>query len=220
MTTTNNQTKKPNTKTPAPFELVPEWTIEGRKRFYKATLPTGESLAVEIADCVTGFAYRRDLGWFWRFNGLIKTTRGQKEYKYKTVATYCEAEKKFPCMGLYNVTHDGQKLNFKYDKATDAEILKAIYKEATKSKIILTDAEISAGFDNLESLTPRQYKRKEQQAKALYNKTLYRYEKYERQAAFISSGSVHGFYFPSLGARLRCIAFRKGRPVLCYSMGE
>lgn len=217
----NTKTKKTTgAKIPAPFVLIPEYTNE-RKRFYRATLNNGELLSVEIVDCQSDLKARNSLAYNWKKAGYINTKRGQKIYKYKSVQTYTEEPaSRFPCMGLYNPTHTGGRLNFKHDQETDSQLLKRIIKRSLKNKIVLTDAEISAGFDSLENLTPQQFKRKEKQAKKIYQSTFYKYAKFEDQSAFISSSSVPGFYFPNLGARLRCVAFRKGRAVLCYSEGE
>lgn len=187
-----------------------------RRRIYHAITPTGENIAVEISDCETGFKYRKDFGWFWRFNKQIKTKKGATKYNYKNVQTYCEREKDFVCMSLYNVSvkKDGT-ISHKYDHATDQTILEAIWKKATENKENINEINFN-DFDNLEGLTDRGYKALFEKAKKAYQKTQYRYKRFEDQACFISSSSLHGFYFPNLGAGLRCIAFRNCKPVLIF----
>lgn len=190
-------------------------------RWFYGMTPTGEQIIVNISDCSTGFKYRRDAGWFWRFNKQIKVERGATSYKYKSVQTYTEKNGVNVCLGLYNPTHNGQQINHIYDKASDEVILSAVWKLANKHKALLTD-ENAHTFDDLSDKHGAKYNALVKRARVLFrtlheNHTHLNRDTFDREACFISSSEPNGFYFPNINTNLRCIAFKNGRAVALYN---
>jgi len=198
----------------------------GHARWYVGTTKTGEKITVEIADCKSDFKYRRSLAWFWRYNHEIKTKRGEKVYDYKSVQTYCERpnDKHGLCLALYNPTikANGRQINHIYDKSNDETILRAIWKKANANKET-SDPKKWGEFDNLYMIGDKQYRKLYNKARKLFVKLFEsyitmqnRYATFENENCFISSSSLHGFYFPNINTHLLCIAFKNGQPVALY----
>lgn len=97
-------------------------------------------------------------------------------------------------------------------------IIKFVYKDVTnikydmENKKILEDFNFSVDiFDKFDKLNEKEQKIRKFRACCLFDKNFYKYD-FNKEACFVSSGDIDGFYFPNLPYNTM-IAFINGEPV-------
>lgn len=95
--------------------------------------------------------------------------------------------------------------------------LSEIQKQYYKNKYIVNFNSIYfdfALFDNLYNLSDAEFKKLKNKAKKLFIKYTGNYTLFDLENCFISSSSLHGFYFPNLNNKINCISFINKKPYI------
>lgn len=163
---------------------------------------------------------RHFLGNLWAKSGYIEKPISS----YWSLSVYVTDDITGECRSgeAYNLTHVDFKIGPEGMKEATEEQFQKILSHA--EKVLNKSFEDMAApgfdfgsFDSLDDLTGRQYKAAIEKAKRCAKReNLFIFYNWDKQACFITSGSLHGFYFPNREGALRCIAFRKGRAVAVY----
>lgn len=196
-------------------------TNGGRSMVFEGKNAKGQTVTLEIWKCEENpksKCFKYFLGNLWAKSGYIKAPINS----YWCVSE-CVTESNGDCHSdeRYNLTITAHKINREGMKEATPEQLKKILDYATKELNKPFETTDGEGFDDLGSLSDKAYKALEQKAKkcAMKENPFLRWE-WGKQACFVSSSNIHGFYFPNLGTSLRCIAFRAGKAVAVYEKAE
>lgn len=92
-------------------------------------------------------------------------------------------------------------------------LLKESYKKAVFIPLTETDLKYKC-FDNLYNLSDKKFLQLKRKAKKLYYNFTHE-NNFDLENCFISSSSLHGFYFPNLQI-INCICFIDEKPILLY----
>lgn len=181
---------------------------------FEGTSAKGQIVTLEISKIEGNPKSKTFLGNIWAKHGYIEAPIASYWFVSESVLEAngdCHADER------YNLTHTDHKVNIEGMKEATSEQLAKILAHATKelNKRITTDE--AEGFDDLGKVGDKEYRALEKKAKACAMKeNPFLCWEWDKQACFISSSDIQGFYFPNLGTSLRCIAFRNGKAVAVF----
>ena len=187
----------------------------GRHMVFEGKSAKGQIVTLEISKIEGNPKDKHFLGSMWAKSGYIKAPIASYWFVSESVLEAngdCHADER------YNLTHTDHKVNIEGMKEATEEQLAKILAYATKElNKAPTTTEEAGSFDDLGTLSDKAYKALEKKAKACAMKEnpFLRWE-WDKQACFISSSDIQGFYFPNYNGALRCIAFRNKRAVAVY----
>lgn len=189
-----------------------------KKFVYKFTNDLGYKIMVEICQTECDPKDKKTLPYIWFKKGYTKKIINN----YLTCNTYVK-DLEGQEWDVYNPTHKKGKIDFKWileaTPENEIKLVNKVYDLANKdhlkySNIIYDDFnrfDDCLGIKEYSTL----YKKAEKTFKSLF---INAYKKFENEACFISTGSLHGFYFPNLKNGLKCIAFKNGKATAIYNI--